>query len=121
MEDDSEKRKVKRKKCPIASSRKIQTSRPRALLVSMQNSSILNSKYISEQERVRKRRKRRFQSSWSIPIYPTTECVGESRCGARSGRREDPMVFKSEHVEQLAKDAGKNVLLVLNKIGEYPC
>jgi nuclear GTP-binding protein len=31
----------------------------------------------------------------------------------------DPMVFRSEHVEQLAKDAGKKVLLVLNKIGEY--
>jgi nuclear GTP-binding protein len=30
-----------------------------------------------------------------------------------------PMVFRSEHVEQLAKDAGKKVLLVLNKIGEY--
>jgi nuclear GTP-binding protein len=31
----------------------------------------------------------------------------------------DPMVFRSEHVEQLAKDAEKKVLLVLNKIGEY--
>lgn len=31
----------------------------------------------------------------------------------------DPMVFRSEHVEQLLKDAGKKVLLVLNKIGEY--
>ena len=31
----------------------------------------------------------------------------------------DPMMFRSEHVEQLAKDAGKKVLLVLNKIGEY--
>lgn len=31
----------------------------------------------------------------------------------------DPMVFRSEHVERLAKDAGKKVLLVLNKIGEY--
>jgi len=31
----------------------------------------------------------------------------------------DPMVFRSEHVEQLVKDTGKKVLLVLNKIGEY--
>ena len=31
----------------------------------------------------------------------------------------DPMVFRSEHIEQLAKDAEKKVLLVLNKIGEY--
>jgi nuclear GTP-binding protein len=30
----------------------------------------------------------------------------------------DPMLFRNEHVEQLAKDAGKKVLLVLNKIGE---
>lgn len=30
----------------------------------------------------------------------------------------DPMMFRSEHVEQLVKDAGKKVLLVLNKIGE---
>ena len=30
----------------------------------------------------------------------------------------DPMMFRSEHVEQLAKDTGKKVLLVLNKIGE---
>ena len=31
----------------------------------------------------------------------------------------DPMMFRSEHVEQLVKDAGKKMLLVLNKIGEY--
>lgn len=31
----------------------------------------------------------------------------------------DPMGFRSEHVEQLSKDAGKKVFLVLNKIGEY--
>ena len=31
----------------------------------------------------------------------------------------DPMMFRSEHVEQLVKDAGKKILLVLNKIGEY--
>ena len=31
----------------------------------------------------------------------------------------DPLAFRSEHVEQLAKDAKKKVLLVLNKIGEY--
>ena len=31
----------------------------------------------------------------------------------------DPMVFRSEHVENLVKDAGKKVLLVLNKIGGY--
>ena len=31
----------------------------------------------------------------------------------------DPVVFRSEHVEKLVKDAGKKVLLVLNKIGEY--
>lgn len=30
----------------------------------------------------------------------------------------DPLAFRSEHVEQLVKDAGKKVLLVLNKIGE---
>lgn len=31
----------------------------------------------------------------------------------------DPMVFRSEHVEQLVTDARKKMLLVLNKIGEY--
>jgi nuclear GTP-binding protein len=31
----------------------------------------------------------------------------------------DPMVFRSEHVEQLVKDAGKKMLLVLNKIGDF--
>ena len=29
----------------------------------------------------------------------------------------DPMMFRSEHVEQLVKDARKKVLFVLNKIG----
>lgn len=29
----------------------------------------------------------------------------------------DPLVFRSEHIEQLAKNAEKKVLLVLNKIG----
>lgn len=31
----------------------------------------------------------------------------------------DPLAFRSEHVEQLVKDAGKKMFLVLNKIGEY--
>jgi nuclear GTP-binding protein len=30
----------------------------------------------------------------------------------------DPLAFRSEHLEQLAKDAGKKLLFVLNKIGE---
>lgn len=30
----------------------------------------------------------------------------------------DPVLYRSEHIEQLAKDAAKKVLLVLNKIGK---
>ena len=30
----------------------------------------------------------------------------------------DPVAFRSEYIEQLAKDAKKKVLLILNKIGE---